>query len=94
MTATEVEEEALEISDLLAEVVRALVRVPRSVIVKEVTQPARGDNREQLILSIHCDKEDRGRVIGKNGVTLNMLRELFRNIGTIAGKNVIVRVIG
>lgn len=56
--------------DLLAEIARSLVDHPEQVVVTEV--PSRGG----VLLQLSVAREDRGKLIGKQGRTVRALRTL------------------
>ena len=69
----------LEHSDLLVEIARALVDKPEQVEVVEKSP----DHSNMTILVLRVAKEDRGKVIGKGGATINHVRGLFSRIAAI-----------
>lgn len=77
-----VEEDLLPMSeeDLLHELVIGLVQKPEAVEITQYEGKGGGKN-----LVIHCDTEDRGRVIGKNGCNIEALRAYFRSYATFDG---------
>jgi predicted RNA-binding protein YlqC (UPF0109 family) len=58
--------------DLVEFIAKSLVENPDVVSVKEV----RGNNI--TVLELHVDREDMGRVIGKDGRVANAMRTLLR----------------
>ena len=68
----------LEHSVLLAEIARALVDNPEQVEVIE-----KSSNSSATVLVLRVAKEDRGKVIGKGGTTINHVRGLFARIAAI-----------
>ena len=72
---------------LLCELVKALVDKPASVRV-EVTQAEGG----AAMFIIHAAAEDRGKVIGKQGVTITSLRTLFARIAAVASSRVFIEL--
>lgn len=77
----------LESSELLTEIVRALVDAPESVAVEEL-----GSNTGTVLFVVHTEPQDRGKVIGKNGRTVALLRSLFGRIAAIDGRRVVIEV--
>lgn len=76
----------LEDRALLAEVARALVSHPVHVRVEE-------ESRDDLIvLRLYVLPKDRGRIIGRRGKTISLLRQLFSTIGNMDGRQVLVEV--
>jgi predicted RNA-binding protein YlqC (UPF0109 family) len=64
-------------ADLLEEIVRALVDEQDKVEVTERREP----DRNFLQLTVAVAPLERGKVIGKKGATLKLLRDLFVKIG-------------
>jgi uncharacterized protein len=64
------------VKDLLEFLARELVDNPDAVKVNEVTD-ARG-----LLLQLHVDPDDMGKVIGRGGRTARALRGIVRAAGT------------
>lgn len=85
----DVETSPLEDSELLLEIVRALVDKPESVRVYE-REYSTGNG---VTLHIECDPSDRGKVIGRKGKTIDCLKHLLSSIGAIDGRRIMVRVI-
>lgn len=75
---------------LLLDVVQALVDNPEAAIVK--SRPM--SDSEGVVLTIHCAEDDRGRVIGRRGKTIEALRFLFSTIASVHDRKVVVRVEG
>lgn len=73
---------------LLLDVVQALVDNPEDAIVK--CRPM--SNSEGAVLVIHCAEEDRGRVIGRRGKTIDAIRFLFATIASGNERKVSIRV--
>lgn len=65
--------------DLLHELVVGLVEDTEAVKITNFEGPG-GKN-----LVIHCAREDRGRVIGKQGCNIEALRAYFRSYATFDG---------
>lgn len=81
------ETDPLEDADLLMEVCRALVSRPERVSVAE--SPADGGGAS-LLISVASG--DIGKIIGKNGETIALLRKLFSKIGSLDGRRILVFV--
>lgn len=77
----------LEDRALLAEIARALVSSPVHVRVEEVQEPGNA-----LVLRLYVLPRDRGRIIGKRGQTLTIIRRLFSAIGRLDGRQVLVEL--
>ena len=76
----------MEERELLTELVRALVDYPRSVQVHEAKE---GEDSRMVI---HVHPEDRGKVIGKRGTTVQALRTLFGRMAAVEGRKIFIRV--
>lgn len=76
----------LEDADLLTEMVRALVDHPEAVRVDEQTTDT------TVMLVVHTAASDRGKVIGKNGLTISAIRTYFGRVTAIEGKRVFIEV--
>ena len=72
--------------ELLETIVKALVDDPSTVFV---TEEREGD---EIIFEIDCDPDDRGRVIGRKGRTIEALRALLGATGERKGQIVDVEV--
>ena len=77
-------------TELLMQVVRSLADFPDDV--KIVTRPM--VEGQGAVLTIHCAEEDRGRVIGRRGKTIDAIRFLFATIASVHERKVSVRVDG
>jgi len=84
-------EDAAPLSEdaLLEEIVMTLVDFPDKVRVEEKESPG----CYVTILTIHTDPRDHGKVIGKKGGTVRILRELFKRVGTASRKKVFIEVV-
>lgn len=78
---------ALEDRALLAEVARTFVSSPVHVRVEEVIKSVGSS-----VLRLYVLPRDRGRIIGKRGQTLTIIRRLFSAIGRLEGRSVIVEL--
>jgi len=78
--------EPLEDSDLLVEMTRALVDHPEQVRVEEQAT----ENASMML--IHVAPDDRGKVIGKAGVTIGAIRTFFSRVAAIDGRRVFIEV--
>jgi len=79
----------LENSELLTELVRALVDHPHAVSVSE---KQKNGTESHMLISVH--RNDRGKVIGRNGTTVKALRVLFGRIAAVEGRKIFLRVEG
>jgi len=77
----------LEDTELLAEIIRAMVEVPEAV---KITVNQEGDSETTLWIDVA--PQDRGKVIGKEGRNITSIRTLFSSIGALQGKRLIVMV--
>jgi predicted RNA-binding protein YlqC (UPF0109 family) len=77
----------LEGWEILQEITMALVSKPDQVWVAEQT-----NELGAVCYTIHVAPEDRGKVIGKNGETVSMLRKLLGRIAASQGKRIHVEV--
>jgi predicted RNA-binding protein YlqC (UPF0109 family) len=74
--------------DLLAYLARALVDKPDQVSVD-----AFDEEDGSLVLELHVAEDDVGKVIGRNGRTINALRTVVRASSTRLGRRVLVDVV-
>jgi len=72
---------------LLAELVRGLVSEPGIVYVEESTVHDRTSH-----MVIHVAPFDRGKVIGKQGNTIESIRFIFMAIASLQGRKVFIEV--
>lgn len=62
--------------DILLYFITPLVDFPDEVVIEEQ------DIEGKLILSVTCNKEDMGKLIGKHGRTIKALRDLLKLVAT------------
>jgi predicted RNA-binding protein YlqC (UPF0109 family) len=74
--------------DLLAYLARALVDNPDQVSVD-----AFDEEDGSLVLELHVAEDDVGKVIGRNGRTINALRTVVRASSARRGRRVLVDVV-
>ena len=74
--------------DLLAYLARALVDHPDQVSVDSY-----GEEDGSLVLELHVAEDDVGKVIGRNGRTINALRIVVRASSVRLGRRVLVDVV-
>jgi predicted RNA-binding protein YlqC (UPF0109 family) len=74
--------------DLLAYLARALVDNPDQVSVD-----AFDEEDGSLVLELHVAEDDVGKVIGRNGRTINALRTVVRASSARSGRRVLVDVV-
>lgn len=72
--------------DLLEYIVKKLVQNPEDVKIVET------ERDEKLVLKLHVDKEDMGRIIGKEGRIIRSIRELIYAYAMKESKKVLVEV--
>lgn len=73
--------------DLLAFVVKGLVDRPDEVSVESFEED------DALVLELHVADDDTGKVIGRNGRTVNAIRTVMRACGAKQGRRVLVDVL-
>ena len=73
--------------ELVQFLARQLVNNPDAVEVKEV----RGDTAS--VLELRVAKEDLGRVIGKQGRTVNSIRTILNAVGSRTNRKVVLEII-
>jgi predicted RNA-binding protein YlqC (UPF0109 family) len=71
---------------VLREVVQLLVDYPDEVYIEEAI------SESSTHYVIHCADEDRGKVIGREGVAMNAIRTLFGRMAAVNGKLVYIHV--
>jgi uncharacterized protein len=76
------------VEDLLAYLARALVDNPDQVSVD-----AYEEDDGSLVLELHVAEDDVGKVIGRNGRTINALRAVVRASSVRLGRRVLVDVV-
>jgi len=74
--------------DLLAYLARALVDYPDQVSVDSYDE-----EDGSLVLELHVAEDDVGKVIGRNGRTINALRIVVRASSARLGRRVLVDVV-
>ncbi len=75
------------VKDLVEYIVKALADKPDEVQVSEIE----GEN--SLVLELRVDSEDMGRMIGREGRTINAMRSVSRVLGAKMGKKVTLEII-
>ena len=73
--------------DLLEYLAKGLVDHPEGVSVEAFEED------DALVLELHVADDDTGKVIGRNGRTVNALRVVMRACGTKQGRRVLVDVV-
>lgn len=78
----------MSIKDLLTTIAVELVDVAGSVAVREIAGDA------AVIYEVRVDKKDIGKIVGKNGSTIQAIRTIAHNVGMKLKKRVMVEVVG
>jgi predicted RNA-binding protein YlqC (UPF0109 family) len=73
--------------DLLAYIAKGLVDQPDEVSVESFEEDG------ALVLELQVADDDTGKVIGRNGRTVNAIRAVMRACGTKHGRRVLVDVV-
>lgn len=73
--------------DLLEYLVRSLVENPDGVVITEETSD------DSVVFRVSVDKDDMGRIIGKQGKIARAIRVVMRSAATKAGKKVNVEIV-
>lgn len=73
--------------ELLSTVIAPLIHHPESLVIEE---KKRG---RQIVLEVHVDPDDMGRVIGKRGRRAHAIRSIMKAKGAIEGKHVVVDIV-
>lgn len=79
--------EANEMKDLLATIVTALVSHPDMVRIDH------HDQGNTVLLEVHVDPEDMGKIIGKQGKRAQAIRAIMKAKATKCDKRVIVDIV-
>jgi predicted RNA-binding protein YlqC (UPF0109 family) len=79
--------EAMEVRELVEEIVRALVDKPEEVVCTEV------DGAHSCVLELQVAREDVGKVIGKKGVHADAIRRIVHAIGGKKKKRYVLEII-
>jgi hypothetical protein len=75
------------LKDLTLQMARAVVSQPEQVRVEEV------EGASMIVLELSVDKDDMGRIIGKEGRVANAMRTLLRTSAAKDGKRVNLEII-
>ncbi len=73
--------------DLVEFIVKKLVKKPEEVSVSSI------ESEEQIVLQLKVEKEDMGRIIGKNGKTIKAIRTIVNIASAKFGKKVNLEVL-
>jgi len=80
----------MAIEDAVRTIVENLVTHPADV---EVSSEDLSDNGSKVKIKIHVNPEDRGRVIGRQGKTINALRTVIKAAAVKTNQRVNIKVI-
>ncbi len=75
------------VKDLVEYVVKTLADEPGSIVVSEI------EGETTLTIEVRVSAGDMGRIIGRDGRTINALRTLARVLGAKVGKRVTVELL-
>lgn len=73
--------------DLVEFIVKKLVKKPEEVSVSSI------ESEEGIVLQLKVDKDDMGRVIGKNGKTIKAIRTMLNIASAKNGKRVNLEIL-
>ncbi len=74
--------------ELLSTIVRPLVSDPDAISINQI------DQGYTIVLELQVAPEDMGKVIGKQGRRAQAIRSIMKAKATLAGKRVIVDIVG
>jgi predicted RNA-binding protein YlqC (UPF0109 family) len=75
------------VKDLVEYIVKALADKPDVVSLSEI------EGEASIVLELRVDSEDMGRMIGREGRTINAMRSLARVLGAKMGKKVTLEIV-
>jgi len=78
---------SVEIKDLVSFLAKALVDIPDDVVVNEVV------GEQTSVVELRVNKEDMGKVIGKQGRTARAIRTVLTAAATKQKKHVVLEII-
>lgn len=73
--------------ELVEFIVKKLVKKPEDVSVSSI------ESEEQMVLQLKVEREDMGRIIGKNGKTIKAIRTIVNIASAKLGKKVNLEVL-
>jgi len=76
-----------KVKELIEFVTQSLADKPEEVVVSEI------EGETSLVLELRVASEDMGRMIGREGRTINAMRSLARVVGAKMGKKVTLEII-
>jgi len=74
--------------ELLLTIVKPLVGNPQAIVINQINQG------HAVVLDLHVDPSDMGKVIGKQGRRAQAIRSIMKARATLQGKRVIVDIVG
>jgi len=75
------------VKDLVEFIVKKLVKKPEEVSVSAI------ESEEEIVLQLKVDKDDMGRVIGKNGKTIKAIRTMLNIASAKKGKRINLEIL-
>lgn len=76
-----------KVQDLVEYIVKALADKPDAVSLSEI------EGETSIVLELRVAPEDMGRMIGREGRTINAMRSLARVLGAKMGKKVTLEIV-
>ena len=76
-----------KIKDLVEYIVKSLADEPDAVVLSEI------EGETSVVLELRVAPADMGRMIGREGRTINAMRSLARVLGAKAGKKVTLEIV-
>ncbi len=76
-----------KIKDLVEYIVKALADEPDAVVLSEI------EGESSIVLELRVAPGDMGRMIGREGRTINSMRSLARVLGAKMGKKVTLEIV-
>ncbi len=76
-----------KVKDLVEYVAKSLADSPDAVAVSEI------EGETSIVLELRVSPEDMGRMIGREGRTINAMRSLARVLGAKMGKKVTLEIV-
>ncbi len=76
-----------KVQDMVEYIVKALADQPEAVTVSEI------EGETSIVLELRVAPEDMGRMIGREGRTINAMRSLARVLGAKMGKKVTLEIV-
>jgi hypothetical protein len=76
-----------KVKDLIEYITKSLADKPEDVHISEI------EGETSLVLEMRVHSEDMGRMIGREGRTINAMRSLARVLGAKMGKKVTLEIV-